>query len=126
VLLYLHKQGQPPEGKETKMETITLNKKSYSAYGIVYELATKIDKLPNRFQVWDSSFEGLDFHEVVGILTAYIESQGIATSVEYFANGVGTANRGTKICKTRDVRFPVSKLIQFGDGAGLSFSQLIA
>lgn len=108
------------------MSAITLNKKSYSAFGIVYELATKIDKMPNRIEVWNSSFSGLDFEEVVGILVAYIESQGVATSVAYRAYGVGNASRGYKIDKIREVRFPASKLIQFGDSAGLSFSKLIA
>lgn len=108
------------------METkITITKKSNTAYGLVWEIATTVDKMQNRSAIWADMFGGNDPWAVVALLEEQIESEGFATSENYMARLAGNNRGQSKIQKVRATRFPTTKLIGFGDRAGLNFSNIV-
>lgn len=107
------------------MEMIEMKKKSYSSYGFILEIASKIDRMPDRMNVWHSIFGELDFFAAEKLISEQIEKEGLALYESYRANPVGNANRGMKVDKVREIRYSVTKLIAFADRAGLDLSKAI-
>lgn len=107
------------------MEMIEMKKKSYSTLSFIHEIATTVDRMPNRMSVWASIFGELDYFGAEKLISEQIEKEGLSVTVSYRANPIGNANRGVKVDKTREVRYSVAKLVGFAERAGLNLTTII-
>ena len=104
---------------------IILTKKSNTVYGFAWDITTTISHMADSKAVWAEIFGTLSVFDIDSLINVQAEAEGVATSEEYYARGVG--NSGPfKVRKTRGLRFSTKKLIEFGDRAGLNLSTYIS
>ena len=103
-----------------------MKNKTYTPSGFMFELGTTIDKMPNRYQVWESAFNGLDHEAVMTALINQITEAGYTYQTNYLARPRGAASHfaNSEQWQKREIRFPVSKMVAFAERAGFNLSEV--